>query len=53
MQGFGNTQKIGKMYLISGANKAPSSVITSHLWMLATPCRMCNLSVQLTGCGNH
>ena len=28
---FDNNQKIGKMYLILGTNKVPSSVITSHL----------------------
>ena len=28
---FDNNQKIGKTYLISGTNKVPSSVITSHL----------------------
>ena len=30
---FDNNQSIGKTYLISGTNKVPSSVITSHLWI--------------------
>ena len=30
---FDNNQKIGKTYLITGTNKVPTSVITSHLWI--------------------
>lgn len=31
---FDNSQKIGKTYLISGTNIVPTSVITSHLWII-------------------
>jgi len=30
---FDNSQKVGKTYIITGTNKVPTSVITSHLWV--------------------
>ena len=31
---FDNSQKVGKTYLISSTNIVPTSVITSHLWVV-------------------
>ena len=34
---FDNNQKVGKTYLISETNIVPTSVITSHLWIIFDP----------------
>ena len=31
---FDNSQKVGKTYVISETNIVPSSIITSHVWMI-------------------
>ena len=34
---FDNSQKVGKTYVISETNVVPTSIITSHLWMILDP----------------